>query len=589
MTDQNQQLWQPQPHVLRGYALLADGERGALVGEDGHVTWLCAPRWHDEPVFATLIGGGGSYQVAPLDRWSVWSGSYEPGTLIWRSRWTMRDNAAECWDALAFPGDEHSTVLLRRIVATDGPARMAVALRPRVGYTDRGMTDLTRHEGIWTARLGSLYLRWTGAPDAVTHGADDQLDLVVDVPAGHHHDLALEISDQPLDQGLPQPDRLWRATRTQWQAQVPDFADTLAPRDTRHAYAVLRGLTSATGGMVAAATTSLPEQENGGGNYDYRYAWVRDQSWVGQAIAAHGPHPLVTDAVEFVTARLLDHGPAVRPAYTVTGGSVPPEDALPLPGYPGGSDVVGNKITHQFQLDAFGEALLLFAAAARHAPVSTDTWRAAEIAVDAIGQRWDEPEAGLWELDDRHWTESRLACVAGLRAMATVAPTGVAGGWSDLADTLLARASHVGLHPTGRWRRSPDDDRTDAALLLPALRGAVRADDPRSVTTFRSVRDELCREGYVYRFRHDHRRLGEAEGAFLVAGFLLALTARQQGDQVTAARLFERNRSACGPPGLFAEEYDVQRRQLRGNLPQAFVHGLLIESATRLADPPGAR
>ncbi|HKN97991.1 MAG TPA: trehalase-like domain-containing protein, partial [Pseudonocardiaceae bacterium] len=298
MADQDRMMWRPQPHVLRGYALLADGERGALVGQDGHVTWLCVPRWHHEPVFATLVGGRGSYQVAPVDTWSVWSGSYEPGTLIWRGRWTTSDSAVECWDALALPGDEHTAVLLRRIVTTDAPVRMAVALTPRAGFTDRGMTDLGRRNGTWTARLGSLYLRWTGAPDAVVHGADDQLGLIVDVPAGQHHDLVLEMSDQPVGQDPPRPDLLWRATRTRWQARVPAFADTLAPRDTRHAYAVLRGLTSATGGMVAAATTSLPERQNGGGNYDYRYAWIRDQAWVGQAIATHGPHSLVTDAVE---------------------------------------------------------------------------------------------------------------------------------------------------------------------------------------------------------------------------------------------------------------------------------------------------
>jgi GH15 family glucan-1,4-alpha-glucosidase len=126
----------------------------------------------------------------------------------------------------------------------------------------------------------------------------------------------------------------------------------------------------------------------------------------------------------------------------------------------------------------------------------------------------------------------------------------------------------------------------DAALLLPALRGAVPPTDPRSVQTVRTVARELTEDGYVYRFRHDNRPLSAAEGAFTLCGFQLALAAHQQGDAVGAARWFERNRAACGPPGLFAEEYDVVQRQLRGNLPQAFVHAMMLEAAVRLAAPP---
>ncbi|MER6795230.1 glycoside hydrolase family 15 protein, partial [Amycolatopsis mediterranei] len=125
----------------------------------------------------------------------------------------------------------------------------------------------------------------------------------------------------------------------------------------------------------------------------------------------------------------------------------------------------------------------------------------------------------------------------------------------------------------------------DTALLLPPVRGALPADDPRTLATLEAVRTELTQDGYVYRFSPDHRPLGDAEGAFLLCGFVMALAEWQQGHQVAAFRWFERNRAACGPPGLLAEEYDVRQRQLRGNLPQAFVHGLLLETAQRLAGP----
>jgi alpha,alpha-trehalase len=154
-----------------------------------------------------------------------------------------------------------------------------------------------------------------------------------------------------------------------------------------------------------------------------------------------------------------------------------------------------------------------------------------------------------------------------------------------LADMLVAHTADECLHPDGRWQRAPDDPRVDAALLLPALRGAVPATDPRSVATLAAVAAELGDDGFVYRFRHDERPLSHVEGAFTLCGFWMALAAHQQGRPTAAVRWFERNRAACGPPGLLPEEYDVTQHQMRGNLPQAFAHALLLEAAIRLAGP----
>jgi hypothetical protein len=577
------------PHALRDYALLADGERGAVVGPRGEIVWMCAPSWDSDAVFASLIGGAGAYTVSPDDRF-VWGGYYEEGTLIWRGRWVTDTGVIECREALAFPGDPHRTVLLRSILAGDAPASVRVSLDPRAEFGQKGLRALGRDDaGSWTGRLGDLHLRWSGEVGGarVTRaGRGSRLAMQLSVPRGERHDLVLELSDRPFDQPPPDPAATWRATEAAWAQAVPPLGGVTAGRDARHAYAVLRGLTSASGGMVAAATTSLPERAETGRNYDYRYAWIRDQCYAGQAIAAVGAHPLLDQAVSFVSARLHADGPQLRPAYTVAGGRVPDQRRLDLPGYPGGFDLVGNWVNQQFQLDAFGESLLLLAAAARRDRLDSGGRQAAEIAAAAIAQRWDEPDAGIWEIDNQPWTHSRLTCAAGLRAAArSCATPSLATDWAGLADVIVADTAKRAVHPSGRWQRSADDDGLDAALLLAPIRGAVPADDPRTLETLRAYQAELTQDGYAYRFRHDERPLQDAEGAFLLCGFVLALALKQQGQEVAAARWFERSRAACGTAGLYCEEYDVAERQLRGNLPQAFVHALMLECAGRLDSP----
>lgn len=575
------------PEPLRHYALLADGERGILVGPHGEYTWMCAPRWDSDAVFSTLVGGPGTYVVTPSCR-SVWGGYYEEGSLIWRSRWVTDSGIVECHEALAFPGDPHRAVILRRVVARENVARVSVALEPCAGFGRHPMQDLSRDEsGVWTGRSGDVWLRWSGCSDARPVGAGDRrLATELKVEPGTHHDLVLEISDRPLSAPLPEPDIAWETTRAAWHRDVPVLENTIARRDARQSYAVLRGLTGAAGGMVAATTTSLPERAAEGRNYDYRYVWIRDQCIAGQAAAAAGAHGLLDDAVRFVTGRLHEDGPGLAPAYTVDARPIPDQRQIDLPGYPGGFDRVGNHVSSQFQLDAFGEALLLLAAAARQNRLDAEGWRAAGIAADAIVRRRREPDAGMWELAPRRWTHSRLMCAAGLRAIATAgSPHRRTADWLSLADRIVTDTAAESLHPSGRWQRSPEDPAVDGSLLLPAVRGALPADDPRSVATLRSYIAELTDDHFAYRFRQDRRPLHEAEGAFLLCGFVTALAEHQQGREVSAYRWFERNRAACGPPGLFSEEYDIAQRQMRGNLPQAFVHAMMLECSVRLATP----
>ncbi|MBB5159281.1 glycoside hydrolase family 15 protein [Saccharopolyspora phatthalungensis] len=569
------------PHILREYSVLADGYRGAVCGPRGDIVWLCAPLWHDDAVFSRLLGGAGAYVIAPVEPFA-WGGYYEPRSLIWRHRWVTTSTIVECRDALARPGQRDRVVLLRRIEAVEREVRLHVMLDVRAGFGQHPTRDLTLDDaGHWTADSGGLRIRWSGAPNAtVDNGV---LRTEVTVPAGGHHDFVLELSPGRLGDPV-EPEFAWRSTETTWSREVPTFDNLVAPRDAQHACAVLRGLTVPRGGMVAAATMSLPERAEQGRNYDYRYTWIRDQCYAGIAAAAAGEQALLDDAVSFMTERILANGDGLRPAYTAEGGTVPDEQRLvDLPGYPGGQTVArGNRVTRQAQLDCYGELLQLLAEAARYGRLDGDRQRAVQLAVAAIGRHWGEPEAGLWELADDWWTHSRLACVAGLKTAARVAHRSDVPAMLSLADAILAETSRRCLHPDGHWQRSPTRTGPDAALLLPPVRGALPGDDPRTRATIAAVLRDLGEDGYLYRFRHSPQPLESDEGAFLLCGFFMALAENQQGNDTAAMRWFERNRAACGTPGLFAEEYDVRQRQLRGNLPQAFVHALLLESCVRL-------
>ncbi len=524
--------------------------------------------------------------VRPSNDRFVWGGQYDDDTLVWRNRWIVDGNVFECVECMAFPGDTNRMTLVRQVRAVEGPASVDVMLELRAPGGSGAYDGWKQSEDMWELERDGVYARWVvPRPVHWNHGVATSR---IELDAGTHADLVLELSTTPLTHAPAGGSQTIREATEQWKRTASPLQGCRAERDARSALTLLRGVTSSTGAMVAAATTSMPERADEGRNYDYRYAWIRDQCYAGVAgaFAGEAGYPLLDDAVRFVSERILADGAHLRPAYRVTGDPVPEEEQFDLPGYPGAPKVVrGNRAGEQFQLDVFGEALQLFATAAAWDRVDATVWNAAEVAIDAIEQRWQEPDAGVWEVQPRRFTSSRLACVAGLRSLAAHAPRGPAANrWLALADAIVADVASWGVHPSGRWQRADDDTRLDASLLLAPLRGAVAPDDPRSRGLLDAVCSELVVDGYTYRYVVDGAPLGEREGAFLICGFWLALALHQAGRVNAAVAMFERNRAACGSPGIFTEEYDVHERQLRGNFPQAFVHALLVESAVTL--PP---
>ena len=468
---------------LREYAFIADGERGALIGPDGGLAWLCFPGWADPAVFAGLLGSGGRYQICPDGRW-VPGGAYEDGSLIWRSRWVTDHGILESREAFCAPATPDRAVIVRRVLAVNGRHRVRAVLALAADYGRRPLGRWRRRPDGWVATGEGLSVRWSGATGArpgrrnVDRG---HLILEFDLEPGERRDLVLEIaSDSAADPQPPQPEECWRRTEEYWQAAVPDCADTVAPRDAKHSIAVLRGLTSMSGATVAAATMPLPERAEAGRNYDYRYSWVRDTSCVGRVGAViKGAEPLLDGAVRWTTERLLADGPKTIPAYTVAGQPVPNDRRLDLPGYPGGFDILGNRARDQFQLDAFGESLAMLADAAAMDRLEADGWRAAEVAIRAIEARWTEPDAGVWETWPARWTHSRLMCVAGLRAIGAVgSPSRFAARALPLADTILADTDRSSSTPPAAGSGRPMTPGWMARCSCPSSGGPSRPMTP---------------------------------------------------------------------------------------------------------------
>ncbi len=576
------------PRNLRDYALIGDGERGALIDSTGAISWMCFPSWSDQAIFAGMLGSGGRFQVL-LDEPAVSASYYERDSLIWHGRWITRHGTLESRDALLYPAEQGRAVLLRRFLATTEAMKVRIVIEPALEYGKAPVAPWKRVGSSFVTSNSSVTMRLTGASDAKIRsglGRATLLLLDLELQPGRQRDLVLEICrGDHLPREAPDVDQCWKRTEVSWHDAIPDCTNVVASQDVSRSIAILRAMTNDAGATVAAATTSLPEHDGADRNYDYRYCWIRDICYIGQAGASMtGADALFDGALGFVTARLNEHGDHTSPAYLPDGRRVPAEVELDLPGYPGGHNVVGNRVRDQFQLDIFGEALLLLANGAAKDRLQGEHRKAIEICIAAIEKHAGRNEAGIWETKPKRWTHSRLIAVAGLRAIATLEPAKtIVQRALPLADHLLSTMSTTCLHESGRWMRAPDDERIDASLLLAQIRGACDADDPRSRATLDAVQRELVDDDYVYRYRRPGHHLGEDEGAFLICNFWMSLACLGAGRIAQGTRYFERARSACGSPGLFSEEYDVGAHQLRGNLPQAFVHALLIETAAAQA------
>ncbi len=574
--------------------MLADGNTVALVTPDARVTWLCHPRPDSAPLFAELVGGraAGSLAVRPAHEGAPTAQRYIPGTLTLETRWAgliVRDYLDR--------GDPYGRVRLVRVL--EGSAEAIVEFTPR---PDFGRTPVA-------LRVGPDGVRVLGAADPVALYApgltweieDDGIQQMARarIEGGRPYVLELRCgSDSLAPHPTPEPERRER-TESTWRSWLDGLRLPALGRDeVARSALTLRGLChEQSGAILAAATTSLPEEIGGVRNWDYRYCWLRDAAITAMALVELGSMAEADDLLGYIERlAAAEHGAErLRPLYSVLGGDAGTEAVIDaVPGYAGSRPVrVGNAAAQQVQLDVFGPIVeLAYTVAVAGGRLSEAHHVLVEQIVDAVARRWREPDHGIWEVrrPPRHHVHSRVMCwLAVDRALRLARLTGrpERESWSVLADRISAEVLEHGWKPEVRsFTAAYDGLDLDAAALQIGLCGLLPADDERFAATVEAVELRLREGPTVYRYRSDDGLPG-SEGGFHLCALWLAHAYALVGRQSDAQALFDQVLQLAGPTGLLSEQYDPRAERALGNHPQAYSHLGLIHVALVLDRLPG--
>ncbi|MEU7069269.1 glycoside hydrolase family 15 protein [Streptomyces narbonensis] len=581
------------------YALIGDLQTAALVGRDGSIDWLCLPRFDSAACFAALLGdeNNGHWQIAPKGATTCTTRRYAEDSLVLETYWTTRTGTVKVVDFM--PQRDVSPDVMRIVEGVSGTVEMSSVLRLRFDYGSI-VPWMRRADGHRVAIAGpdSVWLR--SEPPVKTWGQQFATCSSFTVTAGEK--VAFVLTWHPSHE--PRPDLVdpYEAL----ELCLADWRDWSARCTYRgpHQEAVLRSLITLkaltyapTGGIVAAPTTSLPEELGGVRNWDYRACWLRDSSLTLGVLLAAG---YVDEAVAWRDwlLRSVAGDPAdLQIMYGPAGERRLPETTLPwLRGYADSAPVrTGNAAVEQFQLDVYGEVLdSLHRAREAGIPAQRHAWSLQLSLLGFLESTWRDPDEGLWEVRGprRHFTHSKvMAWVAADRAVRTLEaqPTlpGDAARWRAMRDEIHAEVCAKAYDPVrNTFTQSYGSQELDAATLLIPQVGFLPPDDPRVVGTVDAVQAELLHGGFVNRYSTATGAvdgLPGQEGTFLVCSFWLADALRLIGRTEEARKLFDRLVALRNDVGLLAEEYDpVAGRQL-GNFPQAFSHIGLVGTALGLA------
>ncbi|CAM5573919.1 glucoamylase [Streptomyces tanashiensis] len=581
------------------YALIGDLQTAALIGRDGSVDWLCLPRFDSAACFAAILGdeNNGHWTIAPKGATSCTSRRYAEDSLVLETSWETRTGTVKVVDFM--PQRDRSPDLMRIVEGISGSVEMTSVLRLRFDYGSI-VPWVRRADGHRVAIAGpdSVWLR--SEPHVKTWGQQFSTQSAFTVAAGEKvafvltwhpsHEPRPELVD-PFD-ALEQCLADWREWSARCTYEGPYRAAVLRSLIT------LKALTYApTGGIMAAPTTSLPEELGGVRNWDYRACWLRDSSLTLGALLAAGYDEEAAAWRDWLLRSVAGDPADLQIMYGPAGERRLPETSLPwLRGYAGSAPVrTGNAAVDQFQLDVYGEVMdSLHRAHEAGIPAERHAWNLQLSLLGFLESTWREPDEGLWEVRGprRHFTHSKvMAWVAADRAVRTLEADpslpGDAARWRAMRDEIHAQVCARAYDPVrNTFTQAYGSPELDAATLLIPQVGFLPPDDPRVVGTVDAVRDELMHGGFLRRYSPGSTAvdgLPGQEGTFLVCSFWLADALRLTGRTEEARALFERLVALTNDVGLLAEEYDpVSGRQL-GNFPQAFSHIGLVGTAIALA------
>ncbi len=580
---------------IEEHSLLSDQRTVALVTPGARLTWFCAPRIDSPAIFSELLGGptAGYFSVAAADGAAPQLQSYEGSSLVLRTSW-RQFSVVDYLDCSAGRSNQRAgrVDLVRTI---EGHGRVRIEFAPRLDYGRRSTRLELRPEGLVVdgsydpILLRSPGVAWRLEEVGPHQTAVAELDLrgapvVLELRYGAGS-LGPEVLDERERRNLTE--RMW----SKWAARLnlPPVANELVLRSALTLKALVHG---PSGGIAAAATTSLPEWIGGVRNWDYRFTWLRDAALSADALARLGSLDESMAYLDWVLG-IIDHLASpeqLRPLYTIVGGDLSPEAEIgELSGYGGSRPVrIGNAASSQVQLDVFGPIVaLIHRLGSMGAPLSAEHWRLVESLVRAVEKRWDRPDHGIWEIRDepRHhvyskamcWATIDRACAIGRDFFGRELPE-----WEQLAERIKRDVLEHGYKPeVGAFTSAYDGVDLDAANLMVGLCGLIEPTDPRFIGTVEAIERELRDGPTVYRYRIDDGLPGTEGGFHILASWLVdALEAIGRRDEAEA--LFWDLCALAGPTGLLSEQYDPGSRRALGNHPQAYSHLGLIHNALRL-------